>query len=177
MATNTNNLYQRAEQAGLTPTMVNLLVALMVLLIVSALLTGILVILRQRRRSRSRFIEIPSHKPMRMSTASTHSFHRRTNATLSTSIHVFREKQFFFEEPAERPTRPSALPEIRITFPEEVDDAGKTQSGRVVVVHVGDSSSLGFEPAAEQLPAYQLIDLEKVGGLQEREARPPLGWS
>jgi len=76
----------------------------------------------------------------------------------------------------------SPVPEIRITFPEEVDTEGKRQSGRVVVVHVGDTS-LGMEPHSNDLPAYQVsesdrfhsLDLERIGGLKEKavEAR----WS
>lgn len=92
----------------------------------------------------------------------------------SESIYVYQEKQGFLEGPSP-PSSP--LPEIRITFPEEYDDSGKRTSGRVVVVRVGDGS-VGLEPVQENLPAYQQseggrfqsIDLERVGGLTEKES-------
>lgn len=52
-----------------------------------------------------------------------------------------------------------------------------------MVVHVGDTG-VGLEPMNETLPAYELnggnfqsVDLEKVGGLTEKDGRQPLGWS
>ncbi|KAB8416325.1 hypothetical protein FH972_024845 [Carpinus fangiana] len=70
----------------------------------------------------------------------------------------------------------SPLPEIRITFPEEIDGSGKRQSGRCVVVRISEHGSEGFEPYDEQLPSYQLdandrfqsLDLERIGGLKEK---------
>lgn len=73
----------------------------------------------------------------------------------------------------------SPVPEIRITFPEEVDDHGKRQSGRVVVVRVGDNGGVGLEPVSEKLPPYQYsesdrfhsLDLDRIGGLKEKDMR------
>ena len=73
---------------------------------------------------------------------------------------------------------PSPIPEIRITFPEEVDEQGKRQSGRVVVVRVGEHS-VGLEPVNEKLPPYQQyeserfqsLDLDRIGGLKEKDLR------
>ena len=70
----------------------------------------------------------------------------------------------------------NSLPEIRITFPEETDLSGGRQSGRTVIVHVGDST-VGFAPYDEKLPAYQQsetdrfqsLDLDRIGGLKEKE--------
>ncbi|KAK4943133.1 hypothetical protein LTR28_008530, partial [Elasticomyces elasticus] len=81
--------------------------------------------------------------------------------------------------PAPPPSSPNSIPEIRITFPEEVDEVtGKRQAGRVVVVRVGDST-MGLEPydeEKEELPVYQRqnpeerfhsLDLDRIGGLKE----------
>lgn len=86
---------------------------------------------------------------------------------------------------------PSDVPEIRITFPEEQDDQGKTVGGRVVVVRIGESGGIGLEPLDEKkeiemqghgyqekdiekdgLPAYEhtrfeSLDLDRMGGLKE----------
>ncbi|KAK4974794.1 hypothetical protein LTR28_009933, partial [Elasticomyces elasticus] len=82
--------------------------------------------------------------------------------------------------PAPPPSSPT-IPEIRITFPEEVDEVtGKRQAGRVVVVRMGDSTT-GLEPydeekEGEELPAYRRqnpeerfhsLDLDRIGGLKE----------
>ena len=72
---------------------------------------------------------------------------------------------------------PSPVPEIRITFPDNEDVAGKRQSGRVVVLRIGESGAVGMEPVEEQLPAYQWsdsgkfhsLDLDRIGGLREKE--------
>ena len=71
----------------------------------------------------------------------------------------------------------SPVPEIRITFPEEEDKAGKRQS-RVVVVRISDKGDIGLEPYEEEpLPVYQQrendgfksLDLERIGGLKEKD--------
>ncbi len=77
-----------------------------------------------------------------------------------------------------RPSSPSSpLPEIRITFPEEEDDAGKRKSGRVVVVRISENGGVGLEPYNDDhLPPYQRsdaerfhsLDLDRMGGLKEK---------
>lgn len=105
---------------------------------------------------------------------STRSNHRRIIVRPTESLHVYQEKQFLIRNSTPPPSSP--IPEIRITFPEEFDEAGKQQSGRVVVVRVGETS-VGMEPFSEKLPAYQQseadrfqsLDLDRIGGLQEKE--------
>ena len=72
----------------------------------------------------------------------------------------------------------SPVPEIRITFPEEEDEAGKSKSGRVVIVRISETGGVGLEPCSdERLPAYQQsdaerfqsLDLDRMGGLKEPE--------
>jgi len=70
----------------------------------------------------------------------------------------------------------SPVPEIRITFPDE--EGSKRNSGRVVVVRIGDNGGVGLEPLKEEgLPAYERgegggfksLDLERIGGLKENK--------
>lgn len=167
------NLVARSdEDAQFTPAMVGLVITLIVLLVVSLLAMMTLYFLRVRRRSREQ--QLPLYDEKRASAAS-HYSHRRVGVRPSESIIVYQEKQNLIansEAPMNR-----AVPEIRITFPEEIDNLGKPQSGRVVVVRVGDSS-IGLEPVAdEKLPAYQKdesdrfqsLDLDRIGGLSEKE--------
>lgn len=74
----------------------------------------------------------------------------------------------------------SPVPEIRVTFPDEVDQqSGQKMAGRVVVVRITDSGSVGMEPLhQEQLPPYQKSDtgrfqsleIDRMGGLREGQA-------
>jgi hypothetical protein len=154
---------------SMTPTMMNLLIALVVLFAAISVLTGGLLILRSIRRSRKdeslpQYSEIPTRSVNP----------RRRSLTISTPAYVVQEKQNLIDNSASPP--PSPVPEIRITFPEEVDTAGKKTSGRVVVVHVGEHS-VGLEPVNDNLPPYQQteagrfqsLDLDRMGGLKEKE--------
>ena len=175
------NVVRRSEDSpDITPAMYKLLVALLVLFIVALGLVAGLLFMRRRRRAATP-TELPMYNDKRASTSSTSSHHRRNHARPSHSIHIYHDKPDL-DDKSSRPSTPgSPVPEIRITFPEEVDNAGKRQSGRVVVVHVGDNG-VGMSPVEEKLPAYQeengrmqSVDLDRVGGLVEKE-RKPLGW-
>ena len=78
------------------------------------------------------------------------------------------------EQEPESPRSP--VPEIRITFPEEDDSGNKCTSGRVVVVKMSEKGAVGLEPFIDDhLPTYQKserlesLDLERMGGLKEKE--------
>lgn len=176
------NLVRRKEDdSPITPAMYKLLVALLVLFILALCLVATLLVIRRRRR-RNTVTELPMYNDKRASSSSIGSHHRRNRARPSHSIHIYQEKPDL-DEKSSRPSSPgSPVPEIRITFPEEFDDSGKRQSGRVVVVHVGDSG-VGMSPFDEKLPSYeseagrmQSVDLERVGGLVEKARNKPLGW-
>lgn len=170
-----------SSSGTLTPTMVNLLIALLVLVLCSLLLVAGLYVLRSYR-NRTREAGLPLYNEKRSGKKSNH---RRLTITAapygrrSESVYVYGEKQNLVDSSDSPP--PSPIPEIRITFPEEEDGAGKRQSGRVLVVRVGDTG-VGLEPLVEEnLPPYhksdaerfQSVDLERVGGLREKEQR----WS
>lgn len=175
------NLVRRnAGAPQITPAMYKLLIALLVLVIAALFLIAGLLFLRRRRRA-STVTELPMYNDKRASTSTTSSHHRRSRARPSHSIHIYQDKPDVVEKSSRPSTPGSPVPEIRITFPEEFDDSGKRQSGRVVVVHVGESG-IGMSPLEEKLPAYQSeagrmqsVDLERVGGLVEKQ-RKPLGW-
>ena len=156
--------------------MIDLLVVLLALLVVALSLGTILLVLRQRRRARNLAqlqLSASGNNEKRFSNASAASHHRRIMVRPSESQHVYYHEKHFEASCYDSPP-PSPLPEIHITFPEEVDASGKRLSGRVVVVHMSDTG-FGLEPV-ESLPAYQQVDgarlesldLERIGGLVEK---------
>lgn len=162
-----------SDDTSYSPSMVTLLIVLLVLVIISLLAGITLLYMRYRQKMRTEE-SLPMYHEKRPS--SSRSNHRRLNIRPSESYFVYQEKQQLLAE-SDRPVSPSSpVPEIRITFPEEVDTFGKRQSGRVVVVHVGETG-IGMEPHTESLPAYQQsesdrfqsLDLERIGGLKEKE--------
>lgn len=183
MASFANLVARSNENSAMSPSMLDLLIALLVLIIFALLLVVSLLFVRQRRRAR-RDAALKLDVEKRFSTASTsssHSHHRRVKARPSEFYHVHQEKQSLRHNSSDPPSPANALPEIRITFPEEFDDCGKRQSGHVVVVTLSDAS-LGLGPV-EKLPPYEAegqrfysVDLERVGGLVEKARNSPRGW-
>jgi len=144
------NLTRRGEAPGsLTPGTYKLLVALLVIFVFGLLICSALFFFRQRRNARLA-LALPLYSDKRSSTSSNSSHHhRRSRARPSHSIHIYHDQREL-DEKLSRPSSPGgSVPEIRITFPEEYDGEGKRQSGRVVVVHVGDSG-VGMSPVAEK---------------------------
>jgi hypothetical protein len=161
---------QTSTPSNITPAMFNLLIALVVLFATIALLvSGLLVLRTYRNRQKQQQDVLPSYQE-----GSRRSLIRST-LTINAPAYVAREKQNLMDNSFSPPGSP--IPEIRITFPEEVDDAGKRKSGRVVVVRVGEHT-VGMEPVNENLPPYQQsesdrfqsLDLERMGGLKEKES-------
>jgi hypothetical protein len=161
-----------------TPSVTNLLLALLTLVFFGLALVGILYILRKRQSAARELL--PTHQKT--------SNHRRLTITATPyagkteSIHVYDEKRNLIENSSSPPDSP--VPEIRITFPDEEDHSGKKKTGRVVVVRIGDSGSVGMEPvSSDRLPPYhsneterfQSLDLERMGGLKEKTE--PRRWS
>ncbi|KAJ9650058.1 hypothetical protein H2198_010620 [Neophaeococcomyces mojaviensis] len=114
--------------------------------------------------------------------------HQRSLTITTTPAYTGQDKVFVYDEKmnliANSGGPPnSPVPEIRITFPEEEgEQSGHNKNGRVVVVRITDSGSIGMEPLhQEQLPPYQQADtarfqsleIERLGGLREREPQPP----
>jgi len=164
---------------GMSTTVIDLLISLMVLIFVSLLLVAALYTVRKIRQKRAiARQQLPLHNTSQISL---HKNHRRLTITASghgrgSSIYVYDEKSAV--EHSASPATPNEVPEIRITFPDEQDESGRRTSGRVVVVRVGETG-VGLEPLKdEQLPAYEKeggqrfhsIDMERIGGLKEKSS-------
>ena len=172
------NLIKRdaATESHYDSSMYTLLVVLVVLLVVTLVSVFTLLFVRYRRRAQQSQ-ELPMYNEKR---ASLRSNHRRVTVRPTESIYILQEKQNLLDNSDAPPSPSASVPEIRIHFPEELDSDGKRQSGRVVVVHVGEKG-VGLEPVDDKLPSYtqserfQSLDLERIGGLKEKavEAR----WS
>ncbi|CAO2648643.1 Nn.00g079100.m01.CDS01 [Neocucurbitaria sp. VM-36] len=164
-----------ARDNGLNSTHVALLTSLLILVLLGLVLIGALMFLRSMRRARK---QAEAQLPLYEKRQSNHS--RLTITAMPykgrESVVVYSEKEDLMGSSPTTPTSP--VPEIRITFPDEVDESGKRQSGRVVVVRVGEHS-VGLEPVNEDLPPYQRdasdrfdsLDLDRIGGLKEKDSK------
>jgi len=169
-----------SSSSSLSPVMLDLIIALMVLIFVILLVVGALYTVRKIRKSRAIKRQTLPHfnKPSKPSK------HRRLTITATpyggraSSIYVYDEKSSMISNSSSPPLSPDTVPEIRITFPDEQDESGHRKSGRVVVVRVGEKG-IGLEPLSdEQLPAYEKesgerfhsIDMERIGGLKEKSS-------
>ncbi|KAG9200647.1 hypothetical protein G6514_006826 [Epicoccum nigrum] len=172
---NIKNLAARSEDGDSNNLTVPLLTTLAILVILALVLMAALIWLRNIRQARKEAAQ-DSTLPIYEKRQS-----RRLTITMPygkgrESVVLYSEKQDLMNSGASTPTSP--VPEIRITFPDEVDEAGKHQSGRVVVVRVGEHS-VGLEPVTEDLPAYQRdsadrfdsLDLDRIGGLKEKDSK------
>ena len=172
---NIKNLAARSEGGDGSNMTVALLSTLAVLVVLALVLIGALIYLRNIRHARKQ-AEQAAQLPLYEKRQSG----RRLTITAMPygkgreSVIVYSEKQDLMNSAASSPTSP--VPEIRITFPDEVDESGKCQSGRVVVVRVGEHS-VGLEPLNDDLPPYQRdasdrfdsLDLDRIGGLKEKD--------
>jgi hypothetical protein len=168
-----------SEEKEANSSVVNLLIALLVLVFVGLVAFALLVLLRRMRRQKRMMNEtLPQYQDVKRT-----GNHRRltiqtTNGNGRSSVIVVDNNgKPMLANPQSPPHSPDNVPEIHITFPDEQDDQGRPKSGRVVVVRVGETS-VGLEPLNdEQLPAYEKesktqfysIDMDKIGGLKEKE--------
>lgn len=152
----------------------SLLFVFFTLMLLASVLAVTLLYLRRKRVARQQAGLLPSYH------ASSH--HRSVSMTNiptlghNDSVFVYDEKMNLIANSSSPPS--SAVPEIRVTFPDYEGNHSASHSGRVVVVHVTDTGSIGMSPLAqEQLPAYQRsdaerfqsLDLNRMGGLREKE--------
>lgn len=169
---NINHFIARDDSSSMDTTHIALIVSLLALVLIAIILVCSLYFLRNMRRARQQAeddAQLPTYEKRQSSN------NRLTITAMSykgrESVLVYSEKQNLMDSPPASP-----VPEIRITFPDEVDESGKQQSGRVVIVRVGDHS-VGLEPVNDDLPAYQRdsadrfdsLDLDRMGGLKEKD--------
>lgn len=147
-------------------------------LFVFACLTSVTLIWIRRRRAIKQAALLPTYHPRRG--------HQRSLTITTAPACAKHDKVFVYDEKmnliANSHAPPgSPIPEIHVTFPDEVDQqSGQRLAGRVVVVRITDSGSVGMEPLQQEpLPPYQQADsgrfqsleLDRIGGL--RETQPP----
>jgi len=165
------------DSFGSDASMVNLMIALLVLVFFALLSVSLLLLFRRQRRQREMLSDsLPQYDVKRSSN------HRRLTIQTGSgpgrsSVIVFKDGQPMLANPQSPPHSPDNVPEIHITFPDEQDDQGRPKSGRVLVVRLGETT-IGLEPRKEeQLPAYEkesktefyTLDMDKIGGLKEKE--------
>jgi hypothetical protein len=143
------------------------------LLLTGSVLAIFLIILR-RKRVAARHAVIPQYH------GRTHVHRRSASAinvptTRNESVFVYDEKMNLIANSSNPP--PTSVPQIRVTFPDDEENGGQGRPGRVVVVHVTDTGSVGMSPLQhEPAPPYQhadserfhSLDLERIGGLREK---------
>jgi len=164
---------------------VSLLIAVLSLIFVGLMLCALLLLLRRMRRQKQMRAEVlpqyytdvkrtGNHRGLTIQTSNMGKLGR------SSVIVIHQDGQPMLMNPNSPPHSPDNVPEIHITFPDEQDEQGRKKSGRVLVVRVGDNAAVGLEPLhEEELPAYEkdsktqfyALDLEKIGGLKEKEYR------
>jgi len=139
-----------------------LLIVLVILAVCGLVTSGLVLICVLRRRRTASPMEGFGANP------------KRLHIETTTSQYVIQEKLKLMEDTSAPSSPTTSVPEIRITFPDEIDKSGRPKSGGVVVVKIGENSAVGLEPVREQLPAYSKdasefanLDLEKMGGLKE----------
>src|SRR5271170_5134421 len=139
-ARDASHLFNNNSEPSGPPTMFKFLFPLLAFFSIGSCCAAALLILRRRRQARRKAL-LPAH---------THLSHRRhltisTNFDLikSSSTHKWEDKSVV--DGSSRPTSPvTQIPELRITFPDE--DGGDEKGGRVVIVHMSDSGSVGMAP-------------------------------
>jgi hypothetical protein len=156
------------------------MIVILGLLFFALVLVSMLLLLKRRRRQQALNSEsLPSYEAKGLRNHNNLTIHTTQNGRSSVLV-INRDGQPMLSNPNSPPYSPDNVPEIHITFPDEHDEAGRTQSGRVLVVRVGDGGVVGLEPVREeQLPAYEKdtktqfysIDMNQIGGLKEKEYR------
>lgn len=150
------------------------------LLLLASICSIALYAIRRKRMAREAAVLPTYHQVSHHRSASISNFN---TGHRNESVFVYDEKMNLIHNSSNPPS--GAVPEIHITFPDEDEKSGGSQKGRVVVVHITDSGSVGMEPLnRDNLPPYQKedadrfqsLDLERIGGLREKE-RSDRRWS
>ncbi|KAK1827906.1 hypothetical protein QBC39DRAFT_266130 [Podospora conica] len=158
---------------------VNILIALFVLVFLGLLTAALLVLLRRHRLKKMGTSPLPRYTDELKRDVNHRRLTIQTGNGRSSTIVFNKDGQPMLANPQQPPHSPANVPQIHITFPDEHDDQGRAQSGRAFVVRVGDTT-VGLEPIHdEQLPAYEkesksqfyALDIDKIGGLKEKEYR------
>ncbi|KAF5004949.1 hypothetical protein FDECE_8583, partial [Fusarium decemcellulare] len=153
-----HNLLARATDSppdsdGSDDNLINMMLGLLGLVFLGLILVSILFLFRRARRQKQQTLRdeedgLPSYYD-----SNTKRFANHRGLTIETthngrsSVLVINQKGHpMLANPNSPPYSPDNVPEIHITFPDGQDDQGRPQSGRVLVVRVGDNSAVGLEP-------------------------------
>jgi hypothetical protein len=158
--------------------MINLMLIILGLVFLALILASLLYLFHRRRRlQRLQKNTLPSYDDVKQVNPRGLTIETTHNGR-SSVYYIGRDGQPMLQNPHSPPHSPDNVPQIHITFPDEHDENGRTKSGRVLVVRVGDNAAVGLEPMhEEQLPAYekeakgqfQSIDMDRIGGLKEKD--------
>ena len=168
-----------SDSDELPDNMINLMLAVLGIVFFGLILVSMLFLFRRARRNRQmkQAQLLPSYHDA--SSKNTRGLTIETTHNGRSSVLVIgRDGQPMLPNPSSPPHSPDNVPEIRITFPDEQDAQGRQQSGRVLIVRVGENATVGLEPVhEEQLPAYEKdnksgfysLDMDQIGGLMEKD--------
>ncbi|KAK6222371.1 hypothetical protein LQW54_001071 [Pestalotiopsis sp. IQ-011] len=170
-----------ARDAGDSENVMNLMITFLGLAFVALILAAILIMMRRKRLQKQRMKDegLPQYNDIQHECKLPDGSRRLTITTADgrSSVVVLNNNRPMLADPNAPPYSPKNIPEIHITFPDEHDDQGRKQDGRVMVVRVGETT-VGMEPVREeQLPAYEKesshgfysIDMDQIGGLKEKD--------
>jgi hypothetical protein len=158
---------------------INMMIAILSLVFLGLVLASCLLYLRRVRQQRKLIRGggiLPSYSDVNHQSTSGFTIQTTDKHGRSSVLVIGRDGQPMLANPQSPPNSRDNVPQIRITFPDEQDEAGRTKNGRVVVVRVGEAT-VGLEPLQEeQLPAYEKetnsqffsIDMDQIGGLKEK---------
>ena len=162
-----------------TERIINLTLVVLGLVFLGLILVSVLFFFRRRRLQQRKLNGgLPSYDDASQCEKQQALTIETTHKGRSSVFFISRDGQPMLQNPGSPPHSPDNVPQIHITFPDEPDEMGRTQSGRVLVVRVGDNAAVGLEPMQEeQLPAYekdakgqfQSIDMNHIGGLKEKD--------
>lgn len=153
------------------------------LLLFSCCCIASFVYLRRCRIAAAKATILPTHNKGHHRTL-TITTHPSSSNARGDSIFVYDEKMNLIANSSSPPNSP--VPEIHVTFPDEEGQKGEKKAGRVVVLRISDTGSVGMEPLhPEPLPPYQgdnaerfqSLDLERMGGLREKSPLSNQRWS
>jgi hypothetical protein len=161
------------DDSSYTPEMANTIISVLALIALLGFCFGAFFFLRRRKQQPSASL-LPTH--------SKSAHHRQLSISTdfdgprNSLVCVYDEKRNLIANASS--SAGGSVPEIRITFPDEDGTTEKNCGGRVVIVKVGDSGTVGMEPLKDEfLPPYQTndnnrfqsLDLNRIGGIKEPE--------
>ncbi|OBT66043.1 hypothetical protein VE03_03269 [Pseudogymnoascus sp. 23342-1-I1] len=171
MSSYTSPLLRRDDEyeTGWSPLTLDLMIVLVSLSFAGLVSVGLIYAVRKYQAHRaSRHTTLPSYH-----TRNIHDLH-----VAAPPYYDEKRRHSSGSSGSSNPGSPSSpVPEIRITFPDDVDGQGRQLKGRVVVVRVGEKGGVGLEPVRdEQLPRYERdgkkwdeLDMDLMGGLKEKK--------